>query len=76
MSNVVLCLDLVKRNLFSYGQVYVALNKANSLRGLTTNTDFKKDYMKAHPDTITEYEKLRNERDCLVAADVCTGWPF
>ena len=47
--NTVLVFDLKKQKSFNYGQLYVALSRANSLLGLTIVGNLKNKFVKVHP---------------------------
>ena len=58
--NTVLVLDLVKQKSFNYDQIYVALSSAKSQAGLTFVGDFRKEFLKAHPEVV------KNMSDCVM----------
>ena len=64
LEKVVLSSDLIKQRAFNYGQLYVALSRATSLRGLYILGQIESKHIKANPKVLEEYERLRNE--CIV----------
>ena len=61
-----LVFDLKKQKSFNYGQLYVALFRANSLLGLTIVGNLKKEFVKVHPNVIKEYERLHSYSNALL----------
>ena len=65
--NTVVVLDLKKKQKsFNYDQLYVALSRPKSLLGLTIVRNLKKEFAKAHPNVIKEYERLRSDSNVLI----------
>ena len=64
--STVVVLDIKKQKSFNYGQLYVALSRAKSLLGLTIVGNLKKEFVKAHPNLIKEYEIRRSDSNALV----------
>ena len=55
-----------KKKSFKYGQFYVALSRAQSLLGLIIVGKLKKEFVKAHPNVIKEYERLHSNSNALI----------
>ena len=64
--NTVVVLDLKKQKSFNYVLLYVALSRAKSLLGLTIVGNLKKEFVKAHPNVIKEYERLHSDSNALI----------
>ena len=64
--NTVVVLDLKKQKLFNHGQFYVVLTCAKSLLGLIAVRNLKKKIVKAHPNVIKEYERLRSDSNAVI----------
>ena len=62
LEKVVISFDLVKQQIFNYGQMYVALSRVTSIDNLYLIGSFTLSVIKADPRAIHEYQRLRNER--------------
>ena len=60
LQNVVISFDLYKQRSFNYGQVYVALSRATSLKGIQILGQMENKHIRADPRVQKEYERLRN----------------
>lgn len=52
------CVEISLSRVFECGQAYVALSRAKTLKGLRV-LDFSKACIKAHPDVLNYYVRLR-----------------
>ena len=57
---MVISFDLYKQRSFNYGQVYVALSRATSLKGIQILGQMENKHIGADPRVQKEYERLRN----------------
>lgn len=70
------CVEISLARVFESGQAYVALSRARSLEGLRV-MDFDSRVVRADPDVLLFYRKLRKERLLMqVGAErLLTGFP-
>ena len=61
LAHAVVCFDLNKQRTFNYGQMYVALSRVTSLKGIFLTGQYKRNCIKSNPKTVLEYDRLRNE---------------
>ena len=54
------CVEVSLARVFEHGQAYVALSRAKSIKGLRV-LDLKKDCIRAHPDALMFYIKMRRQ---------------
>lgn len=59
LDKVVISFELFKQKTFNYGQVYVALSRARSLRGLYILGQLQAKHVKSDPRVIKEYQRMR-----------------
>ena len=62
---IVVNFDLLKQKQFKYGQMYVALSRVPSLRGIHLTGEFKAAAIRSYPRAIQEYNRMRTERQFL-----------
>ena len=60
LENVVVSMNLNRQRSFNYGQIYAALSRATSLKGLHILGEIQSKHIKANPKVTEEYERLRN----------------
>ena len=63
LENIVVSLELRKQQFFNYGQIYVALSRATSLKGLFILGKLESKRIKAN-SKVKEYNRLRNLIPC------------
>ncbi|CAB4017810.1 Hypothetical predicted protein, partial [Paramuricea clavata] len=63
--------DLKRRKCFNFGQVYVALSRATSLKGLHILGTLESKHIRANPKVQEEYERLREISSFHKATDIC-----
>ena len=56
---LLLAFSLLKQRYFNYGQIYVALSRLTSLKGLHILGIIEIKHVKANPKVDKEYERLR-----------------
>ena len=57
------CAVLHLRHVFEYGQAYVALSRLRTRAGLALAAPIQQSQVRAHPDVVAFYTKLREERE-------------
>ena len=65
LEEIVVNFDLLKQKQFKYGQMYVALRRVMSLRGLHLTGEFKAASIRSDPRAIQEYHRMRIEIQLL-----------
>ena len=64
LDKAVISFKLLKQRCFNNGQMYVALSRVTSLRGLFLTGEYKLSAIKSDPRASNEYERTR--RECVV----------
>ena len=75
LSQVAVSFDLIKQRCFNHGQIYVALSRVTSLKGLFLNGNFIDSAIKADERATIEYQYLR-ENQSLKSKQYVTITPY
>ena len=70
LNNVVVSFNLLRQKSFNYGQIYVALSRATSLKGMHILGKIEKRQIRSDPRVHEEYERLRNLSVCVIEPKV------
>jgi hypothetical protein len=71
LDNIVVSFDLKRQKCFNFGQVYVALSRATSLKGLHILGTLESKHIRANPKVQEEYKRLREISSFHKATDIC-----
>ena len=66
LNDVVISFNLLRQRSFNYGQIYVALSRATSLKGIHILGKIESKQIRADPRVHQEYQRLRNLPPLLV----------
>ena len=66
LPKIVVSFDLHRQRNFNYGQIYVALSRVTSLEGLYITGSVSAAAMKANPQAMEEYNRMRLESALMV----------
>ena len=61
LPHAVVSFDLEKQRAFTYGQMYVAISRVTSIKGLFLTGQCKPNSKKSDPKAVLEYDRVRNK---------------